>query len=113
MPFASQLRAQARAAAAHVRYSVGGTRRRSPENSPPGQSLASFGDSANASHVSGTYLSARRAAAAREPFAETVRSSATQASESDLYIPSIANLIDGRAGPAALGRTFEKLRPAD
>jgi alpha-ketoglutaric semialdehyde dehydrogenase len=27
--------------------------------------------------------------------------------------PSISNLIDGRAAPAASGRTFEKLRPAD
>jgi aldehyde dehydrogenase (NAD+) len=30
-----------------------------------------------------------------------------------LHIPSIANLIDGRAAPAASGKTFEKLRPAD
>jgi len=30
-----------------------------------------------------------------------------------LHIPSIANLIDGRAAPAASGQTFEKLRPAD
>jgi acyl-CoA reductase-like NAD-dependent aldehyde dehydrogenase len=33
--------------------------------------------------------------------------------QSDLHIPSIANLIDGRAEPAASGQTFEKLRPAD
>jgi acyl-CoA reductase-like NAD-dependent aldehyde dehydrogenase len=30
-----------------------------------------------------------------------------------LHIPSIANLIDGRATPAASGQTFEKVRPAD
>jgi alpha-ketoglutaric semialdehyde dehydrogenase len=30
-----------------------------------------------------------------------------------LRIPSIGNLIDGRAAPAASGQTFEKLRPAD
>jgi aldehyde dehydrogenase (NAD+) len=30
-----------------------------------------------------------------------------------LHNPSIANLIDGRAAPAASGQTFEKLRPAD
>jgi acyl-CoA reductase-like NAD-dependent aldehyde dehydrogenase len=30
-----------------------------------------------------------------------------------LHIPTIANLIDGRAAPAASGQTFEKLRPAD
>jgi acyl-CoA reductase-like NAD-dependent aldehyde dehydrogenase len=30
-----------------------------------------------------------------------------------LHIPSIANLIYGRAAPAASGQTFEKLRPAD
>jgi acyl-CoA reductase-like NAD-dependent aldehyde dehydrogenase len=33
--------------------------------------------------------------------------------QSDLHIPSITNLIDGRAAPAASGQTFEKLRPAD
>ena len=30
-----------------------------------------------------------------------------------MRIPSIGNLIDGRAAPAASGQTFEKLRPAD